>query len=212
MPLKIQDDMYEAGMQLPKNQQGAFFLAVIRYGFEGVEPTGHPPWLPTFTVIKKRIKLSFARAIAGSKGGIASKQNGQANDEQNASKGEANDCFAPDLPTRVEYENENENENELTPIPPSSFPLQCLAILNDETGASFGELPPKCAVKLSAMAESYTLEDVRKMIRYKRDEWRGTRFAKNLTPNTLLGPDHFEQYIHQSRSSGEESTEYEQYD
>lgn len=51
-----------------------------------------------------------------------------------------------------------------------------------------------------------------------RDEWRaedaarGTRFSRNLTPNTLFSPDHFEQYMGQFLAHGEEAGRYAEYD
>ena len=50
------------------------------------------------------------------------------------------------------------------------------------------------------------------MIRYKREEWQGTKYSKCLTPNTLFSPDHFEQYIHQSQAHHQEVSEYAVYD
>ncbi|MEG2533951.1 MAG: conserved phage C-terminal domain-containing protein, partial [Gordonibacter sp.] len=200
-----------------------FMVAVVRYGMTGAEPKGSPLWLPTFTVLKKRIRLSSARATSGSKGGKSTKANKEANNDlpstDQPSKPEANDGFASQsngkqneiLPSCVEGEGEKEVEVELSPSSPP-FGLLCLNELNEVLGTCYGTLPSKAALCLSRMDGKYELSDVRRMIEYKRDEWTGTRFANNLTPNTLFGPDHFEQYMHQSKTSAKEASEYDIYD
>lgn len=201
MGMIIHDDYYEAAMQLPSKQRAEFMLAVIRYGFEGIEPTGTPAWLPVFTVIKKRICLSVERSKAGSKGGTKRKQN--------KSKTQAKENVASDLPTRVEVEGEVEVE-----IPPEDSPyaLLCLDALNHVLGTTYSTLPPSSARTLARFEGVYTPEEVHTMVEYKRDEWRDTRFKRNLTPNTLFSPEHFEQYMHQSKQHAKEAKEYDIYD
>lgn len=211
MGVVIHEDIYEACEQIKSEKlRGEFMLAVVRYGMTGVEPKGSPSWLPTFTVLKKRIKLSSTRSASGSKGGKATKAGKEAKD---GFASEANDKQNADLPSRGEDEGEvwDEVEDEVSPMD-APFGLLCLKALNEVLGTSYGTLPSKSAMCLSRMDGKYEPDEVRRMIEYKRDEWTGTRYASNLTPNTLFGPDHFEQYMHQSRSSAAEKSEYEQYD
>lgn len=228
MGVVIHEDIYEACEQIKSEKlRGEFMLAVVRYGMTGVEPKGSPSWLPTFTVLKKRIKLSSTRSASGSKGGKATKAGKEANgalapDDQ-PSKPEAKDGFAceangkqnADLPSRGEDEGEvgvwDEVEGEVSPMD-APFGLLCLKALNEVLGTSYGTLPSKSAMCLSRMDGKYEPDEVRRMVEFKRDEWTGTRFAGNLTPNTLFGPDHFEQYMHQSKTAAKEASEYEQYD
>ena len=219
MGVVIHEDIYEACEQIKSEKlRGEFMLAVVRYGMTGAEPKGSPSWLPTFTVLKKRIKLSATRSSAGSKGGTASKE---AKHGKTASKQQAKEDFASqangeqneDLLSRGEDEGEVwvEDEVGVSPID-APFGLLCLNEFNMIMGSTYGTLPSKAAMCLSRMGDKYDLSDVRRMIEYKRDEWQGTKLAGNLTPNTLFSPDHFEQYIHQSRSAAAEKSDYEQYD
>lgn len=223
MGVVIHDDVFE-GMEQIKTEKakGEFMLAVVRYGMTGAEPKGSPSWLPTFTVLKKRIKLSSKRSGVGSKGGKSTKAGKEANGgsapEKPPSKRKEEDGFASQangkqndsLLSRGEDEVEDEQEQEY-PLE-SPFGLLCLNQLNDVLGTCYGTLPSKSALCLSSMDGKYHLGEVRRMVEFKRDEWTGTKFANNLTPNTLFGPDHFEQYMHQSRSSAAEKSEYDIYD
>lgn len=226
MGVVIHDDMVEAMEQIKTDKaKGEFLVALVRYGTTGAEPKGSPSWLPTFTVLKKRVKLSSTRSNSGSKGGKATKAgkeaNGELAPEESPSKPQAKDDFASqangkqnaDLPSRGEDEGEvwDEVEGEVSPMD-APFGLLCLKALNEVLGTSYGTLPSKSAMCLSRMEGKYKPDEVRRMIEFKRDEWTGTRFASNLTPNTLFGPDHFEQYMHQSRTSAAEKSEYERYD
>lgn len=226
MGVVIHEDIYEACEQIKSEKlRGEFMLAVVRYGMTGAEPKGSPSWLPTFTVLKKRIKLSSTRSANGSKGGKATKAGKEANGElapdESQSKPEAKDGFASEangeqnenLLSRGEVEGEvwDEVEGEVSPMD-APFGLLCLKALNEVLGTCYGTLPSKSALCLSRMEGKYEPDEVRRMVEFKRDEWTGTKFANNLTPNTLFGPDHFEQYMHQSRSSAAEKSEYEQYD
>ncbi len=213
MGMVIHSDYYEACMQLPKSQQAPFMLAIVQYGMEGVVPQGHPAWLPTFTAFKKRVKLGRTRAKAGSKGGSCLPDDAQANGKQNASKSEANDDQNEKqgeiCPSRVEVEvmrPEVEDPFE------SPYGMLCLKALNEVRGTSYNTLPGKSARCLARMDGKYTVDEVKSMIQCKQAEWTGTQFARHLTPSTLFGPDHFEEYMNQSRSSAQEKSKYDQYD
>ena len=52
---------------------------------------------------------------------------------------------------------------------------------------------------LNEIEGNYSLDDVRRMIEYKRDEWSGTRFQNALTPKSLFDPKNLETYIAQSK-------------
>ena len=207
-------------------------MAIANYGTFGEEPDLKWPLSSIFEAVRDDINNSV-NARSGNRGGrprknqVSESGNGGSvkNDRVSENK---NGGFEKEKPVS---ENKNggfgENENQETPLiytKPSQdiprqakpedcpFPLACLVVLNDELGTAYGGLPPKVALHLNAMEGRYQVDDVRAMVAYKRDEWRGTRFARNLTPNTLLGPDHFEQYIHQSRQAKEDEHEFAEYD
>lgn len=226
MGVVIHDDIFEAMEQIKTEKaKGEFMVAVVRYGFTREEPKGSPSWLPTFTVLKKRIKLSSTRSTNGGKGGKSTAAKKAAADggtpDEPPSKTQANGDFAyeangeqnENLLSRGEVEGEvwDEVEGGVSPMD-APFGLLCLKALNEVLGTCYGTLPSKSALCLSRMEGKYEPDEVRRMVEFKRDEWTGTKFANNLTPNTLFGPDHFEQYMHQSRSSAAEKSDYEQYD
>lgn len=80
------------------------------------------------------------------------------------------------------------------------FSMQCLKVFIDETGREFQTLPAKCAEFLNSRDWPYSVDDVRKMIRFKADEWEDTKYSKYIQPSTLFSPDHFEEYIMQSKN------------
>lgn len=87
------------------------------------------------------------------------------------------------------------------------FGLQCLNALNLILGQTFGRLPPSVAPFVDSMSEHYSLDEVEAMIRFKQREWSGTKYARYLTPKTLFSPDHFEEYIAQSKAQTGEVSE-----
>ena len=222
MGMVIHDDFWEAAQAMPDKQRAPFLYAIIEYRFTGKEPKGNPPWLPTFLVIKKRLEMGDAasekgRMMAEARWGKRreAKASAQADAQahaQHMQQHEPSICTGD--ATAQNYPNA-EVEDELgvgvnPPYPP--FAWRCLNEFNEAMGTAYSSMPPKCEHVLERFEGKYSLEEVRTMIEYKRDEWRGTKFGNCLTPNTLFSLDHFEQYMNQSRSSAAEKREYEQYD
>lgn len=219
MGMVIHDDYWEAAQAMPEKQRAAFIYAIAEYRFTGKEPKGSPQWLPTFLVIKKRIEMGDEASEKG-------RNMARARWDKERAKQDAEACSEADAQAYAAAENYPNTEVEVEievgepPYSPpvqaqganTTFGLMCLNELNEVMGTCYGTLPSKSAMCLSRMEGKYEPDEVRRMIEFKRDEWAGTRFAKNLTPNTLFGPDHFEQYMHQSRTSAAEKSEYEQYD
>jgi len=52
----------------------------------------------------------------------------------------------------------------------------------------------------------FDLEDYRRVIKYKYDEWTGTPYSKYIRPTTLFGPK-FVDYLNAARQENNESTE-----
>lgn len=76
-----------------------------------------------------------------------------------------------------------------------SFAIQCLKVFNDVTGWELYNMPQKATECLNLREPRYTLEQVREMIKMKRDDWIGTKVEKFLKPSTLFSPDHFDEYM-----------------
>lgn len=139
----------------------------------------------------------------GKKGGRPRKEKTETKPTENQSETEKN----PGVSISLTNKNKNKNKNRIEEKEkekeesenPVGFPLQCLAAFNEIMGTAYGGLPAEAIKTLNANSERYTVDEVRNMVRFKRDEWYGTQFQSNLTPKTLFSRDHFEQYIHQSK-------------
>ena len=78
-----------------------------------------------------------------------------------------------------------------------SFSLQCLKALNEELR---GVAPVEFTRNpnggyIASLEGTFTVDDVREMVRFKRKEWEGTKFQQNLNPITLFSPEKFESYV-----------------
>lgn len=232
MGMTIQDDMWEAAKMLPEKQRAPFVYALVAYGMDGAEPKGAPPWLPVFHVIRDRLRLSAeaserGRSMARARWDKVREQDAAASGkhmQQHVHGHDAGDVHGHD----AEYESEIEGRNppvvppyaeaDLDAAPDGSFPLQCLAALAEVSGQTWTTMPAKCRRELERAEGRFTAEQVREMIEFKRDEWRAkdardhTTFSRNMTPNTLFSPDHFEQYMGQSTANREEAGRYADYD
>lgn len=215
----IHDDFWAAAKAMPERQRAPFLYALMAYRFEGVEPKGSPPWLPTFLVIKDRLELGDKSSQRGRDMANArwekhraqqAAQDAAASAEQDAqayAQADAQAYAAARNCRDAEVEDElGVGEPPYSPPMPGDlgdapFWLQCLAALNDALGAAYTTMPGKCRRMLERSAAAVTVEQVRSMVEFKRDEWGGTRWRKCLTPNTLFSPDHFEQYLHQSQDA-----------
>lgn len=70
-----------------------------------------------------------------------------------------------------------------------------ISYLNEKTGKKF--TTAKCnAVHIQArLNDGYTVEDMKKVIDLKTQEWKGTQFDQYLRPKTLFRPSNFESYL-----------------
>lgn len=207
-------------------------LAIIEYGTDGKDPGFGYPMSAIFEGMREDIDNS-REARANNKGGRprGSKNKAQAappappeasaevsGDEKNGGFENQKPPF-PELKTPV---SETGNpihampgqsipgQSNTNPLPP--FPDLCLMALNEELGTMFTVMPEKCRHMLERSEGAATVEEVRLMVRHKRDELRGGPYRNCLTPNTLFSPDHFEQYMAQWRSWAEEEARYAEYD
>ena len=65
MGFYFQDDMYEAVSALPEKAKEQVIVAIVRYYFEGVEPSFNGSRKALFTAFKKRIQMSKSNAETG---------------------------------------------------------------------------------------------------------------------------------------------------
>ena len=194
-------------MELPEKDRKDYFYALVVYMATGAVPKVSAIAKAMITANKPALDKSRARSISGSEGG----KKRQANSKQTRSKTRESD----EANAKQNAVDADESGEANTPIsgkgigigidnpdglsePP--YPLSCLAALNDELRGLCDEFTRNPHGRFLAGFEgSVPIEDVRRMVRYKRGEWEGTRFQANLTPSTLFSPDHFEAYLAQSK-------------
>lgn len=229
MGMVIHDDFWAACQAMPPKHRAPFLYALAEYRFTKKEPTGNPPWLPTFIAFKQRIDMGDEASERGRKMAQArwGKQKANAQREHDADASSKHDAQAyaqVDATAYAQASNNSDAEVEYelgVGEPPYSPPMQgnadppfwmqCLMEFNTLMGTTYTTMPEKCRNMLERSAGAYTVEQVRNMIAYKRDEWQGTRWKNCLTPNFMFSPDHFEQCIHQSIGESEEAETYAKY-
>lgn len=202
-----------------KEDRDRMIVYAVEYGAYGIEPELEGFEAVTFKRIKRSIDQSVKARSNGGKGGRGNKKQ-KPDPEKNLG-------LETEKPVVLEPENLGLDDGKALiisnqdisnhiesnpPISPQGFPWACLDALNVELGVTYASMPDKCTRTLQRFEGKYDLEAVRAMIRYKRDEWQGTKYSKCLTPNTLFSPDHFEQYIHQSQTETKEAETYAVYD
>lgn len=226
MGMVIHDDFWAACQAMPERQRAPFLYALVEYRFEKKEPKGSPQWLPTFIAFKQRIDMGDEASERGRKMAQArwGRHRAQASGQHHAQAHAAADAQAyAQAYAQAPNEPDAEVEDELVvgeppyspPMPGSAegppFSLRCLAAFNDLMGTTYTTMPSKCRHMLERSADAFTVEQVRSMVAFKREEWTGTKYRKGLTPNTLFSPDHFEQYMHQALAEQKEAEAYADY-
>lgn len=204
-------------------------LAIIEYGTEGKDPGFGYPMSAIFEGMREDIDNS-RDARANNKGGrprgsrnkapaappapaaevSCHEKNGGSENEKPPFPVSETPVSENGNPIQANTDQANPGQSKENPLPP--FPDLCLMALNEELGTAFTTMPAKCRRTLERSEGAATVEEVREMVRHKRDEFRGTQFRGCLTPNTLFSPDHFEQYVHQAREEGKEAARYACYD
>lgn len=231
MGMVIHDDFWAACQAMPEKQRAPFLYALALYRFEKKEPKGNPPWLPTFIALRDRIDMADEASERGRKMAQArwGKRKAQADAQQDTQAPAQHDAQAHAQADAYAYAQASElfdAEKELeigVGVPPYSPPmpgsledapfwLQCLAAFTEVTGHTYTTMPEKCRHMLERSEGSYTVEQVKAMVAYKRDEWAGTKWKGCITPNFLFSPDHFEQCMHQSLEDAKEAGDYAAYD
>lgn len=221
MGMTIQDDMWEAAQMLPEKQRAPFVYALVAYGMDGAEPKGSPAWLPVFHVIRDRLRLSAEASERGRRMAMArwGKSDGAEQKHDAQAHAQAYAQASDEHMHRHDAENESEKEIGVPPYSPpvqsgdegAPFWLQCLAAFTEVTGHAYTSMPEKCRHTLERAEGTWSVEQVRAMVAFKREDLAGTKWKGCVTPNFLFSPDHFEQCMNQSMASREEAERYAEY-
>ena len=91
---------------------------------------------------------------------------------------------------------------------------EVIRYLNERAGTSFKESAQgHLRLIRGRLSEGYTLDDFRKVIDSKVDEWLGTEMETYLRPSTLFAPSHFDEYLNRAKTkTGAGHGEYSAYD
>ena len=95
------------------------------------------------------------------------------------------------------------NDQKRTPIPiPNPIPnpykesiVEILAYLNEKAGTKYGESKESIKLITARLNDHFTVDDFKKVIDKKVNEWKGTEQAQYIRPSTLFAPSHFEEYL-----------------
>ncbi len=212
------DGYFKTGDKMrSKRARQEFYCAVVEFYYKGIEPE-----FKTEAAEVGFEGIRYSLEQSRSQSGRAKKPRGGCQPDASPSLAEPQPDASPSLA--------KEEVKEDTGMPPCSppadfdaapagdFPSLCLAALAEVSGQAYTTMPGMCRRELERAGGRFGAGQVRGMIEFKRDEWRaedaarGTRFSRNLTPNTLFSPDHFEQYMGQFLASREEDARYAEYD
>lgn len=213
------DGYFKTGDKMrSKRARQEFYAAIIEFYYKGVEPEFKTEAAEVgFAGIRYSLEESRNQSQRGSKPRPRARKSAsrtlteaQPNVIRETSdvKPEASRTL-----TKKEVKEDTEYPPYCPPTEPvGDFPLRCLAALNDELGTPFTRMPSECGRTLADAEGRFSVEQVRAMVAFKRDDVAGTRWKGILTPNTLFSPDHFEQYMAQSMAERKEADRYAAYD
>lgn len=86
--------------------------------------------------------------------------------------------------------------------------FEIIEYLNLKTGSKFkATTKPYIQAIRSRLKEGYTVDDFKKVIDKKCNEWKGTKLEKYLTPKTLFAPSHFDTYLNSNEMAAMTDTE-----
>lgn len=183
----------------------ALYEAITGYVFDGTEPDFDGILDFAWGLIKPNLLSSVSKSKAGSEGGKASRRNkAESKPPSKLASKEISKLSSKEI-TDKEGEGEEEEEKEEEEDVENAqgrecpFSVRCIGAFNAVMGTAYGTCPPSIAEWLNDQEGRYTIEDVRAMVEFKRDEWMGTEFQRNLVPKTLFSADHFEGYVAQSK-------------
>ena len=188
----VHKDFKESFESMPLESVGRLTLALFRYAndedpnevLKGDVVAG--TFFPTLKAhIERQESFRKSRSDNGKKGG------GQFGNS-NAKKTSENEQKRPKT---------SKNEQKRTPIPnpipnPNPYIKDILSFLNEKTGRHFKESKETERLISGRINEGYTVEDFKKVISKKCEEWKDdSKMASFLRPSTLFAPSHFDEYL-----------------
>ena len=220
MSVTIQDDMWDAAKAMKGKQGEAFLLSLLRYGFEGEEPSASEACYPFFVLCKDRVDLSVKRSNTGagrkpkpafdskSKRAFDSESNHASDYEQGAETTEINQPDNRGEVSRGENEVRREGEEESALDSNQSERnaqiSEVISHLNAVCGTSYRPNAETSRKYIGArLSEGYTVADCIRVIDNMAAQWlHDERMRRYLRPTTLFRPEKFEGYLNQPSDPG----------
>lgn len=98
-------------------------------------------------------------------------------------------------PIEENFQDNNINKNNINN---NKYIVEIIDYLNEKTNSNYKATTRATEQKINArIREGFTLEDFKKVIDKKTDEWKGTQLEQYLRPDTLFGTK-FESYLNQN--------------
>lgn len=234
MGFYIQDDMWQGASALPRKQRDEVIGALSQLYFEGTEAPLKGAALAVFLTCRERVLLAKTRSKASSRPKPRGKH-GASKRESKPNQNEIKRASKPE-PSIKEGEGEGEEETEVSSNPPSPprggsrdypalgfvdpddlpsdepgeferFAAECIDAFNGITGKDYRATGGRDWLDLRRIFDSgRTVDDVRQVVRSKRDQWRDSpEMSRYLRPSTLFG-EHFEEYLNELRGDGSDES------
>lgn len=237
MGFYLQDDMWEAVSNLPRKNQDEIAGSLARLYFTGEETPLKGVSKSLFIAFRDRVLLSQKRAENGKQNGSKSRANRQANAEQKQSKPTSKREAKSDSSIK-EGERDREEDTDVSSIPPNPpegdsresnalglvdpddlpsdepgeferFAVECIDAFNAVTGKDYRSSGGKDWLDLRRIYDSgRTVDDVRKVVAAKQEQWADSDMAKFIRPSTLFGKK-FEEYLNEGEGAASDESDWD---
>jgi uncharacterized phage protein (TIGR02220 family) len=236
MGFYLQDDMWEGASVLPRKQRDEVVGALAQLYFDGTEAPLKGAALAVFLTCKERVLIAKSRSEASSRpkpraNRKRNKTKSKAN--QNDIKRESKSS----LPIK-EGERDREEDTDVSSIPPNPpegdsrefralgfvdpddlpsdepgeferFAAECIDAFNAVTGKDYRSSGGKDWLDLRRIYDSgRTVEDVRKVVAAKQEQWADSEMARFIRPSTLFGAK-FEEYLNEGEGVASDESDWD---
>lgn len=190
----IPNDFKESFENMPLESAGRVILALFRFANEEDESEVLGDDIiakAVFPTIKSHVERHEAYRVAMVNNG---KRGGAPIGNSNAKKTTENNLKQPKTTKNNQKQAPNPNPNPI-PNPYKESIVEILSYLNERAGTKYGDSKESVKHITARLNEGFTVDDFKKVIDKKVNEWKGTEQAQYIRPSTLFAPSHFEEYL-----------------
>ena len=236
MGFYLQDDMWEGASVLPRKQRDEVVGALAQLYFDGTDAPLKGAAVAVFLTCKERVLSAKSRSEASSRPKpranrkrIKAESNANQNDIKRESKQGS---------SIKEGEGEREEDTDVSSIPPTPpegdsrdypalgfvdpddlpsdepgeferFAAECIGAFNAVTGKDYRSTGGKDWLDLRRIYDSgRTVEDVRKVVAAKQEQWADSDMARFIRPSTLFGAK-FEEYLNEGEGAASDESDWD---